>query len=73
MALAFLQELPGVTQEQYDQVIEKFRGKRAQGRIFHVAGPMEGRWRVVDAVNCGTKETLQFVSRTHRQSQMMRR
>jgi hypothetical protein len=48
MAIAFLQELPGMTQEHYDQVVETLRGKRAQGRIFHVAGPMEGGWRVVD-------------------------
>jgi hypothetical protein len=48
MAVAFLQELPGTTQEQYDQVLEAFRGKTAQGRIFHVAGPIEGGWRIVD-------------------------
>jgi len=50
MALAFLLEFPGVTQEQYDQVIEKLQlgGKTYQGGIFHVAGPMEGGWRVVD-------------------------
>jgi len=48
MAVAFLQELPGTTQEQYDQVREAFRGKTAEGRIFHVAGPMEGGWRIVD-------------------------
>ena len=48
MAVAFLQELPGATQEQYDQVVEALRGQTAEGRIFHVAGPMEGGWRVVD-------------------------
>ena len=50
MALAFLQEVPGMTQEQYDQVLETLQrgGKTAEGRIFHVAGPMEGGWRVVD-------------------------
>ena len=48
MAIAFLQEVPGMTQEQYDQVVETLRGKTAEGRIFHVAGPMEGGWRVVD-------------------------
>ncbi len=48
MAVAFLQELPGTTQEQYDQVLKAFRGKTAEGRIFHVAGPMEGGWRIVD-------------------------
>src|SRR5215831_15723566 len=48
MAIAFLQEVPGMTQEQYDQVVESLRGQTAEGRIFHVAGPMEGGWRVVD-------------------------
>ena len=48
MAVAFLQELPGATQEQYDQVTEILRGQTAQGRILHLAGPMEGGWRVVD-------------------------
>ena len=50
MALAFLLEFPGVTQEQYDKVLEKLQlgGKTYQGGIFHVAGPMEGGWRVVD-------------------------
>jgi len=50
MAVAFLQELPGMTQEQYDQIAETLqrRFKTAEGRIFHVAGPMEGGWRVVD-------------------------
>src|SRR6266566_4717285 len=48
MAVAFLQELPGATQEQYDQVVETLRGQTAEGRIFHVAGPIEGGWRIVD-------------------------
>ena len=50
MALTFLFELPGLTQEQYDQIIENLQrgGKTAEGRIFHVAGPMEGGWRVLD-------------------------
>jgi quinol monooxygenase YgiN len=50
MALAFLFELPGTTQEQYDQVIEKLQlgGRTYPGQLFHVAGPMEGGWRVVD-------------------------
>jgi hypothetical protein len=48
MAIAFLQELPGATQEQYDQIVETLRGQTAEGRIFHVAGPIEGGWRVVD-------------------------
>jgi len=50
MAVAFLFDSSGTTQEQYDQVIETLQrgGITAQGRIFHVAGPMEGGWRVVE-------------------------
>ena len=51
MAVAFLVDASGTTQERYDQVIETLQraGITAQGRIFHVAGPMEGGgWRVVE-------------------------
>ncbi len=48
MAVACLQELSGATQEQYDQVVETLRGQATAGRIFHVAGPTEGGWRVVE-------------------------
>jgi uncharacterized protein YoaH (UPF0181 family) len=44
MAVAFLQEFSSLTQEQYDQAVEKLQrsGIRGEGRIFHVAGPIEG-------------------------------
>jgi hypothetical protein len=50
MAIAMLLEWPGMTQDQYDAVIQDLDlgGKAYQGGIFHVAGPMEGGWRVVD-------------------------
>ena len=50
MAVAFLVEFPGGTQEQYDKVTEMLQlsGKTPPGQIFHVAGPMEGGWRIVD-------------------------
>jgi hypothetical protein len=67
MAVAFLVDASGTTQERYDQVIETLQraGITAQGRIFHVAGPMEGGgWRVVEvwesqeAVNTFFQEQL---------------
>jgi len=67
MAVAFLVDASGTTQERYDQVIETLQraGIKAQGRIFHVAGPMEGGgWRVVEvwesqeAVNTFFQEVL---------------
>src|SRR5262245_51025611 len=50
MAIGILIEIPGGTKEQYDQVLDKLQlgGKPAAGGIYHVAGPMEGGWRVVD-------------------------
>ena len=50
MALTVLYEIPGLTQERYDEIIKELQagGITAQGRIFHVAGPMEGGWQVVD-------------------------
>ncbi len=51
MAISILYELPSMTQEQYDNIIELLqrRGLTADGRTFHVAGPREGGgWRVVD-------------------------
>lgn len=50
MAVAMLMEFPGVTREQYDAVIEELNlgGRPGAGGIFHVAGPTETGWRVVD-------------------------
>ncbi len=50
MALAFIFEFPGGTQEQFDQVFEKlqFGGKSPPGQLYHIGGPIEGGWRVVD-------------------------
>lgn len=51
MAIAILLEWPGVTQQQYDAVVEDMHlgGKPYKGGIFHVAGPTDsGGWRIVD-------------------------
>ncbi len=50
MAIAFLLEWPGVTQAQYDAVVKELDlgGRVAPGGVFHVAGPVDGGWRVVD-------------------------
>jgi len=50
MAVTILYQIPGLTQDQYDQIIENLQsgGITAQGRIYHVAGPMEGGWQVID-------------------------
>ena len=51
MAIGVLFEMPGVTQEQYDEVIQKLEDAgegMPPGRIYHVSGPTEDGWRVVD-------------------------
>src|SRR6266542_2905334 len=50
MAIAVLVEWDGVTPEQYDEMIRRMNvgGVSLPGGIFHVAGPTENGWRVVD-------------------------
>ena len=48
MALALLLEFPGATQEQFHQVAQKIGSRAPQGLLYHVEGPIEGGWRVVD-------------------------
>jgi quinol monooxygenase YgiN len=50
MAIALLFEGPGVTQAQYEQVLNQVApGNRAPaGLLYHVAGPTDGGWRVVE-------------------------
>ena len=48
MALALLLEFPGATQEQFDRVAEKIGSIAPTGLLYHVEGPIQGGWRVVD-------------------------
>ena len=50
MAIAFILEFAGVTSDHYDRVIERLAlgGKMAPGGRFHIAGPTDDGWRVVD-------------------------
>lgn len=53
MAVGLLIEIPGGTQQQYDAVMDRLDLARPdaiwpEGILCHVAGPMEGGWRVVD-------------------------
>jgi len=50
MAIGLIMEFAGATQAQYDAILKDMNlgGKMPPGGIFHVAGPMDGGWRVVD-------------------------
>ncbi len=50
MAVAVLVEAPNFSQSQYDEAIKEVMpgGHMPAGCLSHVAGPMEGGWRVVD-------------------------
>ncbi len=50
MAIGFIFNNPGQTQEQYDAVVEQLNLAESQpeGWIFHAAGPTEDGWRVVE-------------------------
>ena len=50
MAVAMLLEWPGETQEQYERLMDLvgLEADPPDGGIFHVGGPMEGGWRVLD-------------------------
>ncbi|SRR5258708_872955 len=50
MAIVVMQDFPGGTVEQYDQVTERLNlgNKSPKGNLVHIAGPIEGGFRVVD-------------------------
>jgi hypothetical protein len=50
MAQTYIMEFQGMTQQQYDQAMDRLQlgGKSPSGQIFHVAGPIEGGWCVID-------------------------
>ncbi len=49
MTIAMLVEFPGMTEEQYrTAMLELQRSGAPGGELFHVAGPTEGGWRIVE-------------------------
>ena len=50
MAVGVLMEFPGVTREQYDQLVQDLDlSGPPEGELIHVCGPTaEGGWRTVD-------------------------
>ena len=52
MAVAVVVEIPGGTEEQYEQVVSQIfpGGTLPEGWLLHLAGPEEDGWRVVNVV-----------------------
>ncbi len=49
MAIGLIFEVPGIAQEQYDAASQQLdAGGPMEGCLVHVAGPMEGGWRVIE-------------------------
>jgi hypothetical protein len=49
MAVAYVFEVPEAGREEYDAVMEKLADRGgAPGRLYHIAGPYEEGWMVVD-------------------------
>ncbi len=51
MAIVAAFNIPGMTADQYDRVLQELEAKDAgapEGRIFHVAAPTDTGWLVVD-------------------------
>lgn len=41
-------ERSGVSQENYDSVLAKLGEEPPEGCLYHIAGPVEGGWRVIE-------------------------
>jgi hypothetical protein len=50
MAIAMYMQFPHTTREQYDKVVKdlSLKDKTPAGLLYHVAGPLEGGWCVMD-------------------------
>ena len=49
MAVAYLFEESGLTQQQYDQVMQEASAAGPPaGALLHMSGPTEGGWRIID-------------------------
>jgi hypothetical protein len=48
MAVTIIFQVPGAGHEEYDAVMERLGPENPPGRIYHVCGPSEEGWMVVD-------------------------
>jgi hypothetical protein len=48
MAIGALFEVPGFTQDDYDAVVAVVGDVPPEGACFHIAGPIDGGWRVIE-------------------------
>jgi hypothetical protein len=47
MTFAFVQYLPGYTEQDYDRVLACLDGPAAEGLLVHIAGPCRDGWRII--------------------------
>jgi hypothetical protein len=48
VAIGVLFEMPGFTQDDYDAVVAAVGQEPPEGACFHIAGPIDGGWRVIE-------------------------
>jgi hypothetical protein len=62
---AWCQNMPGVSADDYGKVLAELGGaeKRAEGLVAHVAGPIDGGFRIIDVWE--SRELAQRFSRDH--------
>ena len=48
MAIGALFEVPGFTQENYEAVSAALGDEQPVGSYFHISGPIDGGWRVIE-------------------------
>ncbi len=48
MAVGALFELPGFTEENYEAVLAAVGEEPPDGSYFHISGPIDGGWRVIE-------------------------
>jgi quinol monooxygenase YgiN len=69
MALAMLAEIPDLTREQYETVVQKVNEKGSpSGALFHAGGPVEGGYRVVEVWSSREAADAFYNSEVYRQA-----
>ena len=69
MAVAFIFEVPGLSQAQYEAVVrEANAGQPSAGVLLHLAGPSESGWRIIDVWESEAAATTFYGSEAFQQA-----